>query len=254
MSRLVVEDLSIRFGGVRALDGVSFCVDPGEIFAIIGPNGAGKSTVFNLVSRIYEPAGGRIHYGEHDLLQRATHEIVSLGIARTFQNIELFENATVLQNLLVGRHRLARHNLLVEMLFPRSVRADEHRQRLAVEMVIELLELEHMRDERIRDLPYGARKNVEIARALCAEPTLLLLDEPASGLNPEEKDDLGFWLEDIRSDLGTTLVMVEHDMGLVSRLADRVLVLDNGRVLAQGTPQEVRANPQVQSAYLGSVS
>ena len=251
MRPLVVEDLGIRFGGVRALDGVSFRVEPGEIFAIIGPNGAGKSTVFNLVSRLYEPSSGSIRYGEHDLLQRRAHDIASLGIARTFQNIELFENATVLQNLLVGRHRLARRNLLLEMIFPASVRADEHQQRLAVEKVIELLELEHLRNERIRDLPYGARKNVEIARALCAQPSLLLLDEPASGLNPEEKDDLGFWLEDIRSDLGVTLVMVEHDMGLVSRLADRVLVLDNGQALARGTPEEVRANPQVQAAYLG---
>ena len=251
MTRLVVEDLSIRFGGVSALEGVSFKVEPGEIFAIIGPNGAGKSTIFNLVSRIYQPSAGRIHYADSDLLEYDTHQIASLGIARTFQNIELFENATVLQNLLVGRHRLTGRNLLLEMVFPPSVRKSEREQRLAVERVIDLLDLQHLRNEVVRDLPYGARKNVEIARALCAEPKLLLLDEPASGLNPEETDDLSFWLQDIRSDLGVTLVMVEHDMGLVNRVADRVMALHNGRVLTIGTPEEVRLNPDVQTAYLG---
>jgi branched-chain amino acid transport system ATP-binding protein len=252
MKRLQVENLAIRFGGVSALDGVTFTVEPGEIFAIIGPNGAGKSTIFNLVSRLYQPSQGRIRYGDDDLGRYETHQLAALGIARTFQNIELFENASVLDNLLVGRHRLTRRNLLREMVFPRSVREDEHRQRLAVERIIDLLELEALRYELIRDLPYGARKNVEIARALCAEPTLLLLDEPASGLNPEETDDLGFWLDDIRAELGVTMVMVEHDMGLVNRMADRVLALHNGRTLALGTPQEVRANKEVQTAYLGS--
>lgn len=251
MTRLVVEDLSIRFGGVSALEGVSFSVEPGEIFAIIGPNGAGKSTIFNLVSRIYQPSAGRIHYADSDLLRVDTHQIASLGIARTFQNIELFENATVLQNLLVGRYRLTRRNLLLEMAFPPSIRKSERAQRLAVERVIDLLDLQHLRNEVVRDLPYGARKNVEIARALCAEPRILLLDEPASGLNPEETDDLSFWLQDIRSDLGVTLVMVEHDMGLVNRVADRVMALHNGRVLTIGTPQAVRQNPDVQTAYLG---
>jgi branched-chain amino acid transport system ATP-binding protein len=252
MKRLQVEDLAIRFGGVSALDGVTFTVEPGEIFAIIGPNGAGKSTIFNLVSRLYQPSQGQISYGDDDLGRYETHQLAALGIARTFQNIELFENASVLANLLVGRHRLTRRNLLREMVFPRSVRDDERRQRLAVERIIDLLKLEALRYELIRDLPYGARKNVEIARALCAEPTLLLLDEPASGLNPEETDDLGFWLDDIRAELGVTMVMVEHDMGLVNRMADRVLALHNGRTLALGTPQEVRANKEVQTAYLGS--
>jgi branched-chain amino acid transport system ATP-binding protein len=254
MSRLVVEKLSIRFGGVMAVQDVSFTVEPGEIFAVIGPNGAGKSTVFNLISRLYEPSGGSIRYGEHDLLRHRADQITGLGIARTFQNIELFENATVLQNLLVGRHRKTRRNLLREMVFPGSLRREEHAARLAVEEVIDLLDLAHIRHERIRDLPYGARKNVEIARALCSEPRLLLLDEPASGLNHEETDDLAFWLEDIRADLDVTLVMVEHDMGLVNRMADRVLALHNGQRLALGTPDEVRADPAVQEAYLGSAA
>lgn len=251
MNRLVVTDLSVSFGGVTAVDNVSFVVEPGEIFAIIGPNGAGKSTIFNLLSRFYQPTSGSIFYGEQDLLSKPAHEIVRFGIARTFQNIELFEDASVLQNLLVGRHRLARRNALVEMLFPPSIRRLEHAHRMKVEEIIELLDIQHLRYERIRDLPYGARKNVEIARALCTEPTLLLLDEPASGLNPEETDDLAFWLDDIRSDLGVTLIMIEHDMGLVNRMADRVLAISNGRPLKLGTPADVRDDPEVQRAYLG---
>lgn len=253
MSPLVVENLSIRFGGLKAVDEVSFRVEPSEIFAIIGANGAGKSTLFNLISRLYEPAGGTIRYGEKNLLGYRADQVSRLGIARTFQNIELFEHATVLQNLLVGRHRLTRRNLVREMLFPPSLRREEHAARFQVEKVIDLMDIAHLRNERIRDLPYGARKNVEIARALCSEPTLLLLDEPASGLNHEETNDLAFWLEDIRDELGVTLVMVEHDMGLVNRMADRVLALHNGQRIALGTPDEVRTNPKVQEAYLGGV-
>jgi branched-chain amino acid transport system ATP-binding protein len=252
LTRLIVEDLSINFGGVMAVEAVSFTVEPGEIFAVIGPNGAGKSTVFNLISRIYQPTTGSIHYGDADVLAHEADAITGLGIARTFQNIELFENATVLQNLLVGRHRKMQRNVLKELFFPPSVRRNEHHARLEVEKIIDLLDIAHLRDERIRDLPYGARKNVEIARALCSEPSLLLLDEPASGLNHEETDDLAFWLEDIRADLGVTLIMVEHDMSLVSRMADRVLALHNGRTLALGSPEEVRNNVEVQEAYLGA--
>ena len=251
MNQLEVNNLSIAYGGVKAVDDVSFLVEPGEIFAIIGPNGAGKSTIFNLLSRIYQPATGRMRYGAHDLLAVPGHRIVDYGIARTFQNIELFENATVLQNLLVGRHRHTRRNLFREMLFPGSLRGEERENRLAVEEVIDLLDIAHLRDERISDLPYGARKNVEIARALCSEPTLLLLDEPASGLNTEETDDLAFWLEDIRDDLGVTMVMIEHDMSLVNRMADRVLALNNGAVISLGSPAEVQSNADVQAAYLG---
>ncbi|MBY6146877.1 ABC transporter ATP-binding protein [Mameliella alba] len=254
MNRLEVENLSVEFGGVRAVDGVSFMVEPGEIFAIIGPNGAGKSTIFNLLSRIYTPSGGTLRYGAHDLLAAEPHRVVDFGIARTFQNIELFENATVLQNLLVGRHRHTRRNLMAEMIFPGKVRAEEREHRMAVEGVIDLLDMSHLRDERIRDLPYGARKNVEIARALCSEPSLLLLDEPASGLNNEETDDLAFWLEDIRDDLGITMMMVEHDMSLVNRMADRVLALNNGAPLALGTAAEVQSDPAVQAAYLGGAN
>ena len=249
--RLVVESLSIMFGGVHAVEDVSFDVNPGEVFAIIGPNGAGKSTIFNLISRLYEPSAGSIHYGDQDLLSLPAHKVVQTGIARTFQNIELFEQATVLQNLLVGRHSLASRNPFSDFMFLPSVRKTELEHRRKVEDVIDLLEIAQYRDERISDLSYGARKNVELARALCAEPSMLLLDEPASGLNNEETDDVGFWLEDIKHDLGVTLVMVEHDMGLVGQVADRVMAINDGRLLAIGTPDEVRENKEVQQAYLG---
>ncbi len=249
---LSVRNLSIMFGGVHAVQDVSFEVHPGEVFAIIGPNGAGKSTIFNLISRLYEPSNGTIHYGDHDLLKLPAHKIVHAGIARTFQNIELFEQSTVLQNLLVGRHSQISANPLTDFIFTPGVRNSELANRRKVEDVIDLLEIAQYRDERIADLPYGARKNVELARALCAEPSLLLLDEPASGLNNEETDDVGFWLEDIKHDLGVTLVMVEHDMNLVGSIADRVMAINDGRLIAIGTPEEVRENPEVQQAYLGS--
>jgi branched-chain amino acid transport system ATP-binding protein len=249
--RLTVRNLSIMFGGVHAVEDVSFEVEPGEVFAIIGPNGAGKSTIFNLISRLYEPSGGSIHYGDQDLLGLPAHKIVEAGIGRTFQNIELFEQATVLQNLLVGRHSHARANPLSHFLFLPGARRAEIEHRRKVEDIIDLMEIAKYRDERIADLPYGARKNVELARALCAEPSLLLLDEPASGLNHEETDDVSFWLEDIKHDLGVTLVMVEHDMNLVGRVADRVMAVNDGRLLAIGTPDEVRNNEDVQRAYLG---
>jgi len=252
--QLRIRDLSIEFGGVHAVENVSFDVEPGEVYAIIGPNGAGKSTIFNLISRIYTPSAGSIHYGEQDLLQLPAHRVVDVGIARTFQNIELFEHATVLQNLLVGRHSHMKRNLLTDFLFLPQVRRHEVEQRRRVEDIIDLLELAQYRDERISDLPYGARKNVELARALCAEPSLLLLDEPASGLNNEETDDMAFWLEDIKHDLGVTLVMVEHDMNLVGRVADRVMAINDGKLLAIGTPEEVRNNSEVQHAYLGTAA
>ena len=248
---LTVRNLSIEFGGVHAVDDVSFEVQPGEVFAIIGPNGAGKSTIFNLISRLYEPTAGSIHYGEQDLLKLAAHRIVHTGIGRTFQNIELFEQATVLQNLLVGRHSHMQANPFSDFLFTSGVRKRELEHRRKVEDIIDLLEIAQYRDERISDLSYGARKYVELARALCAEPTLLLLDEPASGLNNEETDDVSFWLEDIKHDLGVTLVMVEHDMNLVGTVADRVMAINNGKLIAIGTPDEIREHPEVQQAYLG---
>ena len=248
---LSVKNLSIMFGGVHAVEDVSFDVEPGETFAIIGPNGAGKSTIFNLISRLYEPTAGSIHYGDQDLLKLPAHRVVRSGIGRTFQNIELFEHATVLQNLLVGRHSHMHANPFTNFMFLPGVRKSEIEHRRKVEDIIDLMEIAQYRDELISDLSYGARKNVELARALCAEPTLLLLDEPASGLNNEETDDVSFWLEDIKHDLGVTLIMVEHDMTLVGQVADRVMAINEGRLLTIGTPQEVREHPEVQRAYLG---
>jgi len=248
---LQVRNLSIEFGGVHAVEDVSFDVEPGETFAIIGPNGAGKSTIFNLISRLYTPTAGTIHYGEQNLLELPAHKVVHTGIGRTFQNIELFEHATVLQNLLVGRHCHMQSNPFASFVFTPGLRKTEIEHRRKVEDIIDLMEIAQYRDERISDLSYGARKNVELARALCTEPSLLLLDEPASGLNNEETDDVSFWLEDIKHDLGVTLVMVEHDMNLVGQVADRVMAINDGKLLIIGTPDEVRENPEVQRAYLG---
>lgn len=254
MSVLAIQDVTLSFGGNKALDRVSFSVEPGETLALIGPNGAGKSTVFNVVSRYYRPSSGTVRYGGQDLLALQAHQIAALGIARTFQNIELFENATVLQNLLVGRHARTPSNWVREFFFAGATREGERFARRKVEEVLDLLDLQHLRSELVRDLPYGARKNVELARAVCAEPKLLLLDEPASGLNPEEVADMAFWLQDIREELGITILMVEHNMSLVTRLATRCIALVSGRVLAEGSVGEVQANRDVQIAYLGTAA
>jgi len=244
-------DLAINFGGIRAVDRVTFDVEAGQVFTIIGPNGAGKTTIFNLVSRIYDPSEGRIVFAGEDITRVPPHEIVRRGIARTFQNIELFEHATVLQNLLLGRHAHARTRFVEELFFLPRVRARELAHREAVEKVIDFLDLQAHRDSLVVNLPYGVRKVVEMGRALCAEPKLLLLDEPSSGLSVEETEEMAFWIEDIRGLLGITVLMVEHDMSLVSAVSDRVLALNYGRPLAIGTAKEVQSHPDVIKAYLG---
>ena len=249
---LSAKNLSVRFGGVLAVNQVSFDVQRGEVFTLIGPNGAGKTTVFNLISRIYTPTTGELHFEGKRLNDEPPHRIASLGIARTFQNIELFEHATVLHNLLIGRHTHRETGLWSEIFFGRKARAAEIRAREKVEQVIDLLDLQHHRDSMVAGLPYGVRKVVEMARALCTEPKLLLLDEPSSGLNVEETDDMAFWIQDIKHELGITVLMVEHDMSLVSKVSDRVLAMNQGEVLALGTPREVQTHPGVIEAYLGS--
>jgi branched-chain amino acid transport system ATP-binding protein len=252
MSYFAVENLSLRFGGLHAVRDLSFTVEQGEVFAIIGPNGAGKTSVFNVITRVFDPTGGRVMLRDRDLTTMPRHRVVSAGIARTFQNIELFESATVIDNLLLGRHRFPHGGVIAQALWLPRVRAAEDESRARVEDIIDLLDLSAYRNSPVAGLPYGVRKVVELARALATGPELLLLDEPASGLNPEETRDLAFWIGDIKNDLGVTVIMVEHDMSLVSGVADRVLCMNMGERIALGTPAEVRAHPDVVAAYLGA--
>ena len=251
MSLFKIENISIAFGGVKALNNVSFEVNEGEVFTIIGPNGAGKSTLFNVISRIYQPNEGKIYFEGNDISKVAPHKISSLGIARTFQNLELFENATVLQNLLLGRHIFKKTNFLNEMFHTPKVRKGEMEHRLKVEEIIDFLDLQHYRDTLINGLPYGVRKNVELARALCTSPKILLLDEPSSGLTNEETNDLGFWIKDIQSILKITIIMIEHDMSFVNKVSDRILALNYGEILASGLPSEIKEDAGVKAAYMG---
>ena len=249
---LSADNLTIRFGGLTAVDGVSFGVREREVFTIVGPNGAGKTTIFNLISRIYDPTEGRIRFCGEDITETPAHRIAGLGIARTFQNIELFEHASVLHNLLIGRHCKSRTNVFEELAFLPKVRRAEFGHREKVEEVIDFLDLQPYRDQYIANLPYGVRKVVELARALCTEPKLLLLDEPASGLSVEETENVAFWIDDIKNDLGITILMVEHDMSLVTEVSDRVLAMNDGRTIAEGTSDEVQNHPDVLRAYLGA--
>ncbi len=251
MTLLAADNVSISFGGVHAVRDVSFEVAAGQVYSIIGPNGAGKTTLFNLVSRIYDVDAGSITFNGEPITRVPPHQVAERGIARTFQNTELFEHETVLKNLLIGHHVHRKTALWEELLFLPKVREQDLVFRRQVEDVIDLLDLQSYREQIIGNLPYGVRKMVEIARALCIGPRLILLDEPSSGLNPEETEDLSFWIEDINEELGITVVMVEHDMNLVNQVSDRVLVLADGVVIAVGTPSEIQGHPDVLRAYLG---
>ncbi|HMN71392.1 MAG TPA: ABC transporter ATP-binding protein [Rhodoblastus sp.] len=252
MTYFALDNVSIQFGGLKAVDGVSFDVAKGEIFTIIGPNGAGKTTLFNLISRLYNVTSGRIVFKDEEITQLTAQQIAGRGIARTFQNIELFDNASVLQNLLVGRHRHSTTKFWEDLFFLPKVKREEIEHRHAVEEVMEFLRLQRYRDTLIAGLPYGVRKVVEVGRALSIGPEVLLLDEPSSGLNVEETSRMAEWILEINRRLGITILMVEHDMSLVSRVSDRVLALNYGRIMAMGTAQDVQSHPDVVAAYLGA--
>lgn len=250
-----VENLSRSFGGLRALDGLSFRVGEGGIFSIIGPNGAGKSTLFNCVTGRYAPDTGTVALHGKPITGLRPDQIAAMGIARTFQNLELFRHMTTLDNLLLGRHLHMRASLVhvLALPFPRSRAAREEVQhREKAEEIIDLLHLQFARDYPVAALPYGKQKLVELGRALALEPKLLLLDEPAAGLNLEEREEMVFWIRDIRNRLGVTVVLIEHNMQLVSQISDRVLALNFGRKLTEGTVEEVLSHPEVVEAYLGA--
>ena len=248
---LEVTDLALRFGGTKAVDGISFDVRAGELFAIIGPNGAGKTSIFNCLSGVYRPQEGAIAFLGETVIGRKPDDVARLGIARMFQNIELFDNLTVLDNLMLGRHLHLDYGPVAALFYAGTAKRVELENRRIVEDIIDFLEIEAFRKFPVGMLPYGVKKRVELGRALAMEPKLLLLDEPVAGMNVEETEDMARFILDIRAELGVAMIMVEHDMGLVMDLADRVLVVDFGKPIAVGTPADVQRHPDVVRAYLG---
>ena len=251
MPLLDVRDLSISFEGIRALRDVSFSVEKGQLFALVGPNGAGKTTVFNCLSRICRQNAGTIHFDGKEVSHLKPHEVARVGIARTFQNLELFPGLSALDNILIGCHLTMATPLWESFLETRGARRAEAEARERAERVIEFLELEASRKTLVANLPYGIRKRIEIGRALALEPKLLLLDEPAAGLNAEEMEELAFWIQEIRFQKEMTLLLVEHDMHFVMDLSDRIAVLDHGELIFEGRPDEVQSSERVIEAFLG---
>ena len=254
MTLLRVDNVILRFGGVTALDGVSFTVEPGELFAVIGPNGAGKTSIFNCLNGVYRPQVGSIKLEDAELTKMAPAAIAALGVARTFQNLGLFANLSTVDNLMLGRHHLMRTGFVTGMVWWGRAKREEVEHREAVERVIDLLELEPYRHQHAGLLPYGVQKRVELGRALAMEPKLLLLDEPVAGMNLEETEDMARYIVEVRERLNLAMIMVEHHMALVMDLADRVLALDFGQPIALGTPAEVQADQRVIDAYLGGAA
>ncbi len=251
---LKIENLTISFGGIRALNSVSFEVEKGAIYSIIGPNGAGKTTIFNCISGIYQPDSAKIFFKGEDITYLKPYQVAKKGIARTFQNIELFSHMTTMDNLMLGRHLHMKTGVWRGATFiykgSRAAR-EEIENRGKVEEVIDFLELQAARNEFVINLPYGTRKLVELGRALALKPEVILLDEPSAGMNMEEKGDLMFSIQDIRDDLGITVLLVEHDMNLIMDISDRILALNYGEKIAEGLPEEIQKNPEVLKAYLG---
>jgi branched-chain amino acid transport system ATP-binding protein len=248
---LTVEDISVQFAGIRALTDISFQLQPGEIFAVIGPNGAGKTSLFNVLSRVYQPIAGRVMFDGRNLLRLKTHQVARVGIARTFQNLGQFPTMTVLDYLLLGRHTRMRSGIFWGGIYLGPTRREEKRNRTYCLNLLNVVGLQHLHNYPLGSLPFGLQKRADLARALALQPKLLLLDEPVAGMGLAETDEIAAIILDIKEQLGVTQLLVEHDMALVMGIADRILVLDFGRVIAQGTPAAVQSNPDVIKAYLG---
>jgi len=251
MSSLRFNDVTLKFGGITALNNVSFEVKPKTLYAIIGPNGAGKTSIFNCISGIYRPTHGSVTYGDNDIKELRPDQVAELGIARTFQNIELFENMTVLDNILIGAHRHLNYGSISGLFFNKKARRSELEARMIAEKIIDFLEIEQFRYSYILSLPYGVQKRVEIGRALALNPDVLLLDEPAAGMNNEETEDIARFIIDIHEEMGKTVVLVDHDMNMVMDIAQEVMVLNFGEKLAEGTPEVIVKDAKVIEAYLG---
>src|SRR5438477_6723558 len=251
-NQLVVEGVSKKFGGVTAAQDVSLDVPRGRILSIIGPNGAGKTSLLNMISGFYKPDAGRVVLDGLDITQKKPSDIAALGVARTFQNIALFRGLTVLDNLMLGRHVRMKAGVLASVVYWGMAQKEDIAHREAVEEIIEFLKLQDLRKQPAAALPYGLRKRVELGRALALEPTVLLLDEPMGGMNQDEKEDIARYILDVNQERGITIVLIEHDMGVVMDISDHVVVLDRGRKIAEGAPAAVQSNPAVIAAYLGT--